>query len=112
MKIFKKKMEKNTPRYSSIAQGTSIPNFNLGLKWFPGPKNEHFQKIKNTTPGIYSRNKCAKFQPKSKHFWALQTAPKFLGHTDDTHRQTDRHCQIIAQLKLRMFFIIAQELYK
>jgi len=45
-----------------------------------------FKKLKKN-PGIYSRNQIS---AKSKHFWALQAAPKFMGHTDtQTDTQTD-----------------------
>ena len=37
-------------------------------------------------------------EKKSDHSRIPQNAPKFVGHTE---RQTDRHCQILAQLKLR-----------
>ena len=37
-------------------------------------------------------------EKKSDHSCIPQSAPKFVGQTD---RQTDRHCQILAQLKLR-----------
>ena len=75
IKIFKKL--KKHPQV--ITQETSIPNFRtsdnfwdlqaapkfsviLGPRPSPGPKNQNFQKMKKTPPGIYPRNKFTKFQ--------------------------------------------------
>ena len=58
---------------------TSRPN-NTRKDLSPGPKNQNFQKMKETSQGIHPRNKCAKLSPGSE--------------------QTHIHCKILVQLKL------------
>jgi len=54
--------------------------------------------MKKTPPDIHPRNKCTKFQPNSTIFGLSRLPQSFMC----THRKTDRHCQILAQLKLRI----------
>ena len=91
MKIFKKikqtpsdihlrnKCTKFQPN-QTIFEGSSMPqSFSLVLtkNSSPGPKNENFQKMKKTPPGIYPRNKCTKFQPNRTIFEACSLPQSF-----------------------------------
>jgi len=49
---------------------------------------------------INSRNKCTKFQPNPTIFGLCRLPQNFR-----TDRQTNRHCEILAQLKLRKLSI-------
>ena len=62
------------------------------------PKKTKFLKTENSTPRYSPKEQVCKISAKSDRFCGLQAAPKYLGHT------THRHSQILAQLKLRIFF--------
>ena len=66
----------------------------------PGPKNQNFEKMKKSPPGIHPWIKCAKFQP-NRTIFKVSSLPQSFGDRQ-THRYTDRHSQILAQLKLRI----------
>ena len=85
------------------------PHF--GLKLVPRPQKSKFSKNEKITPRCSPKELVYKNSAKSNHFWGLQAAPKFSGrHTDtqQTDRQTDRHSQILAQLKLRIVMSLPQ----
>ena len=58
-----------------------------------------FSKNEKNTPRYLPKEQVYQISANSDNLWAFYAAPKFLG----THRHTDRHCQILAQLKLRTF---------
>ena len=98
LKIKILKNEKKHPQ--GFTQGASVQNFSkiepflkspacpkvfrlvLGLKLVTTPlKNQNFEKMKKTPPGIHPRSKCAKFQP-NRTIFEVSSLPQSFEVTD------------------------------
>ena len=62
-KIFLMVYKFNQQNLRVLETKSAIQHFRKCKNSWPRPKNQNFEKMKKTPPGINSRKKCAKFQP-------------------------------------------------